>query len=126
TPHHIVTFHYYHPFQFTHQGAEWADGSAAWLGVTWEATEAQQQEVTSNFDSVAAWAEAHNVPVLLGEFGAYSKADMPSRARWTNFVAREAEARGFAWTYWEFCAGFGVYNPATRQWNEPLLKALIP
>jgi len=31
----IVTVHYYNPFQFTHQGAEWVDGSDAWLGRTW-------------------------------------------------------------------------------------------
>jgi endoglucanase len=31
-----------------------------------------------------------------------------------------------SWAYWEFGAGFGVYNPATRQWREELLGALIP
>jgi endoglucanase len=30
----IVTFHYYLPFQFTHQGAEWVEGSDPWLGTT--------------------------------------------------------------------------------------------
>jgi len=28
----IVTYHYYSPFQFTHQGAGWVSGSDAWLG----------------------------------------------------------------------------------------------
>jgi len=125
-PHIIATFHYYNPFHFTHQNAEWVPGSNAWAGTTWNATDSEKAEITGNFDQVASWAKAHNVPVLVGEFGAYSKADMASRARWTDFVAREAERRGFAWTYWEFCSGFGAYNPYTRQWNEPILKALIP
>jgi endoglucanase len=124
--HIIATFHYYNPFQFTHQNAEWVEGSSAWAGTQWTATDAEKAEITNQFDQVAAWAKSHNVPVLLGEFGAYSKADMASRARWTDFVAREAERRGFAWAYWEFCSGFGVYDPYLKQWNEPIRKALIP
>jgi endoglucanase len=125
--HHIIaSYHYYNPFQFTHQGAEWVDGSGPWLGTTWEATDAQKAELSSQFDTVAAWGKKQAVPVYMGEFGAYSTADMASRARWTSYAAREAEARGFAWAYWEFCAGFGVYDPAANTWRTPLLKALIP
>jgi len=125
-PHILATFHYYNPFQFTHQNAEWMSGSEDWTGKMWDATAAEKAEVTRHFDEVAAWAEDHHVPVLMGEFGAYSKADMDSRARWTDFAAREAEHRGFAWAYWEFCAGFGVYDRDAKKWNEPILKALIP
>ncbi len=124
--HLIATYHYYNPFEFTHQGAEWVSGSGAWLGTTWEASDAQKAAVTAHFDAVAAWAGQHNLPVYMGEFGAYSKADMDSRARWTSFVTREAEAHGFAWAYWEFCASFGVYDPFSKTWRSPLLEALIP
>ena len=45
--HLIVTFHYYLPFEFTHQGAEWiGDASNAWLGTTWDATDEQKAEIT--------------------------------------------------------------------------------
>jgi endoglucanase len=125
--HLIVTFHYYLPFQFTHQGAEWVGAEAGnWLGTTWDGTEAQKAEITRHFDLVAEWAERENVRILLGEFGAYSKADMASRARWTEFVAREAERHGFAWAYWEFASGFGIYDPEAKVWRDDLLKALIP
>jgi endoglucanase len=98
--HLIVTFHYYLPFHFTHQGAEWAGEEAQkWLGTTWDATEEEKAEITAHFDSVAKWAQRKNVRILLGEFGAYSKADMSSRVRWTRYVAREAEHHGFAWAY---------------------------
>jgi endoglucanase len=122
----IVTFHYYEPFHFTHQGAEWADGSDAWLGTTWTGTAAQQQAIRRDFDTAAAWGATHHRPIFLGEFGAYSRGAMDSRARWTAFIAREAEARGFSWAYWEFCAGFGVYDPDASAWREPLLRALLP
>jgi endoglucanase len=122
----IVTVHYYEPFQFTHQGAEWVDGSDAWLGTTWDGTPEQKQAVDDDLDHALAWAEAQDRPIFVGEFGAYSRADIDSRARWTEYVARQSEARGFSWAYWEFCSGFGIYDPSTGQWNQPLLDALIP
>jgi endoglucanase len=125
-PHIIVTFHYYSPFEFTHQGAEWVEGSKAWLGTTWEGTVDDRAEITANFDSVADWARRRHVRILLGEFGAYSKAEMPSRVRWTEYVRSEAERHDFAWSYWEFNAGFGVYDPNANVWREDLLRALIP
>jgi endoglucanase len=118
----IFTFHYYNPFQFTHQGAEWVQGSTAWLGTPW-GTSRERTAVQDDFDTVAAWAVQHQVPVLMGEFGAYSRAAMRDRIAWTTFVAREAEKRGFAWAYWEFDSGFGAYTGG--RWNE-LHKALIP
>jgi endoglucanase len=124
--HLLVTFHYYLPFQFTHQGAEWVEGSDPWLGTVWDATEDEKAEITRHFDSVVEWAKRKSVRVLLGEFGAYSKADPESRARWTEYVAREAERHGFAWAYWEFAAGFGIYDPEANVWRQELLKALIP
>ncbi len=47
-------------------------------------------------------------------------------ARWTAFLSRSAEEHGFSWAYWEFCAGFGVYNRATKDWINPLYKAMVP
>jgi endoglucanase len=124
--HVIVTFHYYLPFEFTHQGAEWVEGSNPWLGTTWEATNREKAEIVRHFDAVAAWAQRHKIRILLGEFGAYSKADMDSRVRWTEYVRRAAEHRGFGWAYWEFASGFGVYDPDGDVWRDDLLKALIP
>ncbi|MBK9925888.1 MAG: glycoside hydrolase family 5 protein [Anaerolineales bacterium] len=125
--HLIVTFHYYSPFQFTHQGAEWAgDEAQGWLGTEW-GSDAEKAEVIRNFDFVVDWSQRHgNVRILLGEFGAYNKAPQESRVRWTTFVREQAEAHGFAWAYWELASGFGLYDPDAKVWREDLLKALIP
>jgi endoglucanase len=122
----IVTFHYYEPFHFTHQGAEWSEGSNAWLGLTWDGTERQKNEVATSLDLAKAWAEHHNRPLYLGEFGAYRKADIDSRARWTAFVAQSANEREISWAYWEFAAGFGIYEPDLKIWMNPLVDALLP
>lgn len=122
----IVTVHYYNPFQFTHQGAEWVSGSDAWLGTTWTASNNEKQAVNSDLDKVWSYSLVNKRPIFVGEFGAYSKADMDSRARWTNFVARGCEEREFSWAYWEFCSGFGAYDKDNKVWRAQLLNALVP
>lgn len=77
-------------------------------------------------DIASNWSKKNNRPIYLGEFGAYEKAPLESRVAWTSTVAREAEARGWSWAYWEFGAGFGVYDRAKGEWRTPILKALIP
>ena len=65
-------------------------------------------------------------PNLAGEFGTIYRAPEDSRIRWTTFVRKQAEARGFSWSYWDFAAQFGVYDPDAETWRRDLLKALIP
>ena len=124
--HLIVTVHYYNPFQFTHQGAAWVgQQSQQWLGTKWTGTRAEQQAVVRDLDTAIAWAVRHRRPLYLGEFGAYSKADLESRARWTQFVAGEAMRRKIGFGYWEFCSSFGAYDPQGGQWVQPLKEALL-
>jgi endoglucanase len=120
----IVTFHYYSPFKFTHQGADWVPDSKKWLGTTWRGKK-KEEALRKDFAKAAAWAKKNQRPLYLGEFGTYSAADMASRARWTRAVAREAEKHGMSWCYWEFGAGFGAYDRDTGTWRQPLLRALL-
>lgn len=123
-PNILVTVHYYEPFHFTHQGASWVGpDSNAWLGTQWTGSEKELAELSSDFDLASEWGSAHNRPIYLGEFGAYSKADMDSRARWTKAVHMQAMRHDMSSAYWEFCSGFGIYDPDARQWRLPLLKA---
>ena len=122
--HLIATVHYYLPMEFTHQGASWNPDTAK-LGVTW-GTPAERARMKADFDDVQAWAKAHDRPILLGEFGAYDKGDMASRAAYTAAAAREAEARGWAWAYWQFDSDFIVYDIKKDGWVEPIHEALVP
>ena len=124
--HVIVTVHFYEPFQFTHQGAEWVGGSDAWLGTTWTETNSQKAFITNTLQQAAAWGQANGRPIFVGEFGAYRRADIDSRVRWTSFVAREMERLGMSWAYWEFMSGFGIYSIEFDTWTSPLKDALIP
>jgi endoglucanase len=121
----IVTPHYYNPFPFTHQGAEWVNGANAWLGTEWLDTEPDRQTVESEFAYALQFSQNNHIPIHVGEFGAYSKADIESRERWTTFLARWFEEKNLSWAYWEFSAGFGIYNPSTKQYLMPLVDALF-
>ena len=121
----ILTVHFYDPFQFTHQGASFVKDAAKWKGRQWTGTDAEQDTIRKAFAKTAEWAKKRNLPVFLGEFGTYQEADVESRARWTRFVVAEAERLGFSWSYWEFCSGFGAYDPKAEAWRKPLLEALL-
>jgi endoglucanase len=121
----IVTLHYYNPFEFTHQGADWVDGSEQWLGTTWSNTAAEREAIISDFDAVLSWSNANNRPINIGEFGAYSRADMNSRYLWTYFITSLSELYKMSWHYWEFGSGFGAYDINNNEWYEELLEALI-
>ncbi len=121
----IVTVHYYRPMPFTHQGAPWTEHRDE-LNVTWLGTPEERQAIVRDLGTVQVWAEQHNRPILLGEFGAYDKADMASRTRYTGFVAREAERLGWSWSYWQFDSDFVVYDIDRDSWVTPILNALIP
>lgn len=85
----------------------------------------QAQDIDAALRRAARWANRRNMPVYLGEFGAYSAADMDSRVLWTRAVRQAAERHGVAWGYWELAAGFGIWDPGVGAWREELLGALI-
>jgi endoglucanase len=122
----IATVHYYKPMAFTHQGAAWAGQHKDKTGIEWTGNDAERAALAKDFDKVATWAKAKNRPVFLGEFGAYDKAPMESRVRYTDAVARAAEARGWSWAYWQFDSDFILYDIKRDCWIEPIRQALIP
>lgn len=122
----IATVHYYHPMSFTHQGAAWAPEFKDQTGVRWLGLAEEQALIRKELGGAQAWAQEHKRPVLLGEFGAYDKGEMDSRARYTSFVAREAERLGWSWAYWQFDSDFIAYDIPHERWVEPIRDALIP
>ncbi|WP_022696506.1 glycoside hydrolase family 5 protein [Euryhalocaulis caribicus] len=122
-PYLVATFHYYEPFDFTHQGASWfknAPPVGTGFGASHE-IEAVQHDIAKAQD----WAERNRTPVFLGEFGPIRHGETADRAVWTKTVREAAEAGGMGWCYFDFTAGFDIYDSDAGDWVAPVHAALM-
>ncbi len=119
----VVTFHYYEPRPFTHQGAAWSDYRTT-VGTDWQGTEEEKAAIRRDFEIAQTWAQTHRRPLYLSEFGVYDKATMDARTRYLRFVAREAEALDWSWAYWQFDSDFVAYDIASDRWVKSVRNAL--
>jgi endoglucanase len=123
--HLIVTFHYYAPIRFTHQGAPWSRTFSRIGPLDWGSPD-DEAKAASDFRKISLWAEKEKRPIYLGEFGVYERAPSESRARYLSFVARSADRLGWSWAYWQFDHDFAAFDSARQAWKPDILRALIP
>lgn len=118
----IGTFHYYEPFEFTHQNAPFIRQDLPSRG--WGAPE-EREEIEAVAARTEAVSERLDAPILLGEFGVYLPGTDPD-ARWAWYAAvREAaEQAGATWCVWNFAADFAIYDVAESDWLPGALEAL--
>lgn len=113
-----TTFHYYEPYDFTHQSIYWDDNPPLPRG--WGSPE-DLAEMSRNF----AIAAAHEGPLFLGEFGAYERIDPALRTDWTKAVREHAETLGIGWCVWAIQANFAIRNRASGDWEPGMRDALM-
>ncbi len=121
-PNLILTVHHYEPFSFTHQGAEWVTPSRP-VGVDC-CDAAALAKINEPLDLAVRESQRLGYPVVVGEFGAYSKAPAVARLRYTRLVRDAMQSRGLPWIYWELAAGFGIYDPVADKFRTDLQQAL--
>lgn len=117
-PNIALTFHYYSPFEFTHQNAPWHDDPMP--ARDW-GTQAEVRAVQADI----AIAGTRDVPVLLGEFGAIAEAKPGDRAMWTGTVRAAAEANDMGWCVWSLTAGFPIFDEEAGEWMPGMEAALM-
>ncbi|MCK1318716.1 cellulase family glycosylhydrolase [Bradyrhizobium sp. 23] len=121
----IVTFHYYAPIRFTHQGAPWSPTFSRIGPLDWGTPE-DKQKARADFEKIRSWSQREKRPIYLGEFGVYEAAPAEARTRYLSFVARSAERLGWAWAYWQFDHDFAAFDSARQAWKPDILRALLP
>ena len=119
----ILTVHTYEPYEFTHQGATWSENPPP-TGRTFPRP-GEEAELRTLLNRCEVYATARNRPVFVGEFGVIRHAPADSRARWTRFMRREYERRGWSWGYWGFAAEFPAYDLDRNRWIAPMKAALL-
>ncbi|WP_340692767.1 glycoside hydrolase family 5 protein [Hyphomonas sp.] len=119
----ILSWHYYEPFVFTHQGAEFFRPTPP-IGTNWGDT-ADVDRIAKDFRLAAAFRDKHNLPLLLGEFGVFDAAPVEQRAKWIGSVRHLAEANGFGWCHWGLSSNFRSYDADKEAWIEPVRAALL-
>ncbi len=136
----IVTFHFYDPFLFTHQGATWVEPSMAslagmpfpyraedmpplpaelegtWVGDAYDryAQEGTLAEVRRLLEIAEAFRASRGVPLFLGELGVYmNNSDNADRVAWYAAVREILDEMDIAWTAWDYHGGFGLFEPGS-------------
>ena len=144
----VYDFHFYDPYEFTHQGATWAvdrwshlrslpypasvERVVPALGMigTTRAKMTALKYGTKGWDAdllaerlgeVSGWAARHGVRVMCGEFGALRLEAPPAdRVRWLTDVRTILERADIGWSVWDYASeGFGIVDPTSGTARHP-------
>lgn len=122
-PRAILTYHDYSPFEFTHQGAFWAEPVRP-MGVRWGSRK-DIANMASDLDKALDAQNRHGMPVFVGEFGVYEEVPAEQRARWTRAMREGLESRGMGWCYWDYATTLKAYDQVEEAWLPEIRAALL-
>jgi endoglucanase len=125
----LYTWHLYQPLIFTTQGAAWTTPELTqFAGLIYPPDRANMESLTNphterdlaayarnghqriseEVDLSRAWSQAHNIPLMVTEFGVVRDAPVESRLRWLREARERIEAAHEGWSIWEYEGGFGI------------------
>ena len=120
--HVVPTFHYYDPFDFTHQGATFLDNPPPKGRVF--GSDADKQELASNAQKLRDYIARTGKTPFIGEFGAYDDIPLSERAKYQQAVRVTFEGIASGQCVWAYTNTFRQYDSGSKIWLAGLLESL--
>jgi endoglucanase len=121
-PNIVPTFHYYDPFDFTHQGATWVNPSLPTGRIYGTAKDAQilKEDVQKIRDYIARTGKTP----FMGEFGANGPIPLEDRIKYQEAVRKAFDEVGIGMCAWGFTNTFPLYDSSKKKWVPGMLAAM--
>tara|TARA_B100000678_G_scaffold249344_1_gene223634 strand:+ start:1027 stop:2061 length:1035 start_codon:yes stop_codon:yes gene_type:complete len=118
------TFHYYDPFAFTHQGAEWVSPDIPPPGRKFPAA-GDLDQLEKDVAKVRAYIERTGKTPFMGETGAYDKhVSTPERATYHRTVREAFEPAGIGICVWAYANTYPFWDRKNERWLPGMLGAM--
>lgn len=115
------TFHYYEPFDFTHQGADWVKPTFP-LGRQY-GSDADKVRLAADLAKVKAYIARTGRTPFMGETGAYDRAPLDQRIAYHTAIDQAFAGTGVGICAWGYTNSFPFWDQKTRSWLPGLLEA---
>ena len=120
----VYTYHYYDPFDFTHQKAPWVGKDGPKKTKNW-GNESDYDDLRQSIKIAEQFEKDVQRPVFVGEFGAYEVIDNAERVQYVRDTREAFESAQIPWCLWSFSNTFPLYDEDNGGWDEDMLAALI-
>ncbi|MBR0552527.1 glycoside hydrolase family 5 protein [Stakelama marina] len=122
-PNIVPTFHYYEPFDFTHQGAKWVKPSPPPVGRTY-GTADDAARLTRDVQKVRDYIARTGKTPFIGESGAYDRIPLAQRVQYTAAVHDAFAPLGIGTCQWAYTNTFALYDHKQKEWLPGMLNAI--
>jgi endoglucanase len=121
-PNIIPTFHYYDPFNFTHQGATWVDNPPP-MGRVYGTAE-DERNLKADVQKIRDYIKRTGKTPFMGEFGANGPIPLYERVKYMLSVRRAFDEVGIGMCAWGFTNTFPIYDSDKKDWVPGMRTAM--